>query len=55
MTSTKIRLIDSTETMYLSGGYLTKFYTVRLRPEFQPLTPYLQFLKEKLSLSYILH
>ena len=34
------------------GGYSTKFYTGRLRPEVQTLTIYIPFLREKVPLSY---
>ena len=39
-----------------SGGYSTKFYARRLRPEFQPLTlSYTIFWTEKVPLSYTLY
>ena len=34
------------------GGYSTKFYTGRIRPEVQILTIYIPFLREKVPLSY---
>ena len=40
---------------YPKRGYLTKFYTGRLRPEFQPLTLLNTILAEKVALLYTFH